>query len=142
MHPASGWPSQPASPVRSGGVRIPRPVIIGLALLTVGLLVGLTRSPRGLMVIAAACLLVALFDTHRGAGRLLRVVALLALLVFAAPAPVPERPAERRPRPPVKVEAVQPDRLKEARQRVAELWARAAAGFPRVEVSTTPKGGR
>jgi hypothetical protein len=118
-----GWPSQPSTPARSGGIRVPRPALIGLALLAVGLMTGLTRSPRGLLVIVAACLLVATWDAGR--GRFLRVVALLALLVLAAPAPLPEKPH----RPPVKVQAGQADRLERARTFTGELHKWAASGF-------------
>jgi hypothetical protein len=139
-----GWGPPPPT-TRSGGVRIPRPVIVLLGLLCVGLLTGLTRSPRGLGVIAAAALLVATWDAGR--GRFLRVAALLALLVLAAPAPLPEQPAQR---PPARAKlqapkAPQADRLQGAREFTADVWGWAASGF------TTPapwapdpkaKGGR
>jgi hypothetical protein len=139
MHPAHGWGSPtPPTPARSG-VRIPRPLIIGLALLCVGLLAGLTRSPRGLLVIAAAWLLVALFDTRRAAGRWLRVAALVALLLAAAPAPTPTRPAVRRP-PAASTEATQVS-LEDVRGQVADLWQQVASGFSRA-TTPPPKGGR
>lgn len=130
-------PQQPSG--RSGvNIMIPRPLLILLALLTVGLLTGHTRSPRGLVVVGAAWVLVSTWDATR--GRFLRVAALLALLVFSAPAPVPERPIK----PPVQTANVQ-----EARGFVGDRFACFASGFSRfkpeclVDGTTPPKkGGR
>jgi hypothetical protein len=143
MHPAQGWGTPtPATRTRSG-IRLPRPLIIGLALLTIGLLFGLTRTPRGLLVIAAAGVLVALFDARRASARWLRVVVLVVLLAAAAPASLPERvdqPAAR-PRPPVKVETAQVDHLEQARGAVADLYQRLASGFSRFN-EPAANGGR
>ena len=130
LMPSWGAPPQPTR----GGVRIPRPVVILLGLLTVGLLAGLTRSPRGLLVIAAACLLVATWDASRRGGGILRVVALLALLMLAAPAPISEQPSHRKA--PMTVEATQADQLAEARCSVVSLYASLAQGFPALPDAT------
>jgi len=145
MHPAYRWPGQPTppQPARLRG-RVGHQLVIGLALLTVGLLSGLTRSGRGLLAIGVAWVVLGLLATHRAAGlrqavractEYAMVAALVLLVVGAAPAPAEAPP--RRP-PAAKAKPAQGDPLEAARARLADIRER----LPRFEVSMSTKGGR
>jgi hypothetical protein len=133
-------PSQPSSGGSGFQVRVPRPILVVLLLLTVGLLTGHTRSPRGLVVVGAAWLLVSTWNAAR--GRFLRVLALGLLLVFSAPAPLPERPV----RPPVRA-GTSNKGVEKARVFVGDRFACFASGYSRFKPEcyvdgTAPKEGR
>jgi hypothetical protein len=145
MIPAYRWPGQPPPPTRLRA-RVGHQLVVGLALLTLALLAGLLRSPRGWLAWALAWLLVGMLAARRPTGRGERVRAAMdyailgafaLMLVTAVPA-APSVKVPARPRPPVKVEAAQGDRLAEARARLAELRER----LPQIQVSVSTKGTR
>jgi hypothetical protein len=147
-----GMPYQPpplaAGRLSGGRGRLRHQLIIGGALLTLGLLAGLTRTSRGLLAIGLAWVVVGLLAGHRADGRRewfkavieYAVVAALAVaLLTAAPAP-PQAKAPGRERPPA-AERAQADPWAELRTKASKWWAKVAAGAPEVKFSDR-QGGR
>ena len=146
-------PYQPPLPLASsrlsGGTgRVKHQLVIGGALLTLGLLAGLTRTSRGLLAIGLAWVVVGLLSGRRADGRrewfkavleYACVAALAVCVLTAAPAPPAKAPARRRPSA---AERAQTDPWAELRTKAEKFWAKVAAGAPEVKFSDPPKPGR
>lgn|GEM_PF-2701620 len=150
QHPTYGWPSQPLAPPRSrsgppGGMR--HQLVIGLVLLTLGFLFGLTTSSRGLLAIGLAWVVVGFLARRRADGwrewvkglvEYATVAALMFALFTAAPAPPAKAPARKHP---PAAERTQADPWAEFRKKAEQLWTRAAAGAPEIRIPDR-QGGR
>jgi hypothetical protein len=139
-----GHSPPPPAPVPRVWPKVRRQLLIVGALFTIALLSGVLRTDRGWLAIGLGWALVGLLGNahaqRRGGRTVVEWVAVAALAVIVATA----TPTQIRTplKAPVKVEASQTDQLEVVRRQVAEIWARAAAGFSRATTPPTKQGGR
>jgi hypothetical protein len=150
--PSPGWPPHAPAATRRGRAwdRVRHQLLIGLGLFTAAFLLGLSRSPRGWLLIGLAWVVLDRLGAHRAQGRTVPAVleyavvaALTVALVGAAPtAPKVNVAVDQRPPAKAKVEAAQGGLgLDGLRQSVSDLYEQLAKGFP-PDPEPAPKGGR